>query len=264
MAGLSHEPYYFSTRWNTNDPHIAIFHGSIIPVLNMKTPQARDTTDRKGTSPAAQGSDVPSNITAAASTSEASRRIHPLKIALVILSTVLIILMGLIAHTSNLNTKKYYLKAYAGALEVWKGPFSPSGKKRLVIMPGVEPPDLMKPVYTRQEVYPLIFTYYIDKADALIHVIDMFDFIGIKTYLNRALTFATNDEQRQAVGIRLNRIDRVILFYKADVAASKGSIEGLEAAIAFLDQAAALEPDDIEAELIEKKKKNFRELIKTF
>ncbi|MBW2410116.1 MAG: hypothetical protein JRF72_09990 [Deltaproteobacteria bacterium] len=230
----------------------------------MKTPQPKDTQDRKDGIPAAEESDVPLDTPAALPTSDKSRRIHPLKIAIIILSFVLIILVGLIVHTSNKNKRNYYLKAYAGALEVWKGTFSPAGKKRLIIMPGVEPPQKIKSIYTREEVYPLIFTYYIDKADALIHIMGMPDFIGIKTYLNRALTFATTDDHRKAVHLRLNRIDRAILYYKADVAASKGTRNGLEVAIEFLDQTASLEPDDIEAELIEKKKKNIRELMKAF
>jgi hypothetical protein len=34
MAGRSHEPYYFSTRWNTNGPNIPLFHCSIIPIVS--------------------------------------------------------------------------------------------------------------------------------------------------------------------------------------------------------------------------------------
>lgn len=230
----------------------------------MNKAQPKDTIDRKDEIPPAEGSDVPSNTTATVSTAHKSRRIYPLKIAVLILSIVLIVLIGLIVYTSNKNRNKYYLKAYAGALEVWKGTFSPAGKKRMIIMPGVGPPENIKATYTQEEVYPLIFTYYIDKADALTHIMGMPDFIGIKTYLNRALTFATTDEHRKAVDMRLNRIDRLILYYKADVAASKGTLDGLEVALEFLDQAASLEPDDIETELIEKKKKNIRELIKAF
>jgi hypothetical protein len=32
MAGRSHEPYYFSTRWNTHGPNIPSFLCSIIPL----------------------------------------------------------------------------------------------------------------------------------------------------------------------------------------------------------------------------------------
>ena len=34
MVCLSHEPYYFSTRWNTNGPNIPSFHCSIIPIVS--------------------------------------------------------------------------------------------------------------------------------------------------------------------------------------------------------------------------------------
>ena len=130
-------------------------------------------------------------------------------------------------------------------------------------MPGVMPPAEIKPIYTQQEVYPLIFNHYIEKSDALIHAPGVFDFTDIKIYLNRALTFATTEEHRKAVQIRLNRIDRVILYYKAEVTASKGSIASLEAAVDFLDQAAALEPDDIESELINKKKQTIQEKLRS-
>ncbi len=193
-----------------------------------------------------------------------SIRSHPIKAGIFLLSIVTILLIGLIIYTSHLNTKKYYLKSYAGALEVWQGTFSPAGKKRVVSMPGVMAPEKIKPLYTQQDVYPLIFNYYLEKSDALIHAPGIFDFTDIKIYLNRALTYASTAEHRKAVQIRLNRIDRVILYYKADVAASKGSIASLEAAVDFLDQAAALEPDDIESELIEKKKQAIQELIKDF
>jgi hypothetical protein len=190
-----------------------------------------------------------------------SIRSHPIKVGVFLLSIITIFLIGLIIYTSHLNTKKYYLKSYAGALEVWQGTFSPAGKKRVISMPGVMPPEKMKPVYARQDVYPLIFNYYLEKSDALIHTPEIFDFTDIKIYLNRALRYASTAENHKAVQIRLNRIDRVILYYKADVAASKRSIASLEVAVDFLNQAAALEPDDIESELIEKKKQAIQVLI---
>ncbi len=190
-------------------------------------------------------------------------RSHPIKAGVLLLSIVTVLLIGLIIYTSHLNTQKYYLKSYAGALEVWQGTFSPAGKKRVVSMPGVTPPETIKPTYTRQDVYPIIFNYYLEKSDALIHAPGIFDFTDIKFYLNRALLYASTAEHRRAIQIRLNRIDRVILYYKADVAASKGSIASLEAAVDFLDQATALDPDDIESELIEKKKQAIQELIRS-
>jgi hypothetical protein len=190
-----------------------------------------------------------------------SIRRHPFKVAVSFLALIMIILIGLLVYTSHLNTDRYYLQSHAGALEVWQGTFSPAGKKLVVIMPGIMPPDKIKPLYTRQEVYPLIFNYYLERSDALIHAPGVFDFTDVKIYLDRALTFAITDEHRRAAAIRSNRIDRVILLYKAEVAASKGSIASLQAAVGFLDQAASLEPDDIESELINKKKQTIEKLI---
>jgi hypothetical protein len=218
--------------------------------------------------------DSPTNTTAAPLSSSTETQSHrtgqipeqqqfdPFKKIIIFAFIVLILLIALLVYTSHLNTKKYFLRTSEGALEVWKGTFSPAGKTRLVIMPGVKPLESIKPVYSRVEVYPLICIYYIDKSDALIHVPGMPDFIGIKTYLNRALIYATTQEHRQNAMARLNRIERMTLFYKADVAAGRGSTAGLETALGFLDKAADLSPDEIEAELIEKKKEAVLELLK--
>ena len=176
---------------------------------------------------------------------------------------IFIILMGLVVRTSVYNRDKYYLKSAAGAVELWQGTFSPGGKKRILIMPGVHIPQKIKEVYAKEEVYPMAFNFYVSKADALMEVPGMPEFVGIKSYLNRALSFATTEELRQTAHRRINQIDRMILFYKADVAATKGTRSGLEAALGYLDQVAKLDPDDIETELIKKKKASIRELLNT-
>ncbi len=180
---------------------------------------------------------------------------------LVITGFIFIILMGLVIRASYHNTKKYYLKSAAGAVEIWQGTFSPGGRKRILIMPGVQMPAEIKDVYAKQDVYPLAFKFYISKADVIMEVPGMPDFVGIKSYLNRALSFATTEELHQTAHARINQIDRVILLYKADVAAIKGTRSGLETALDYLEQAARLNPDEIETELIQKKKASIRELL---
>jgi hypothetical protein len=148
-------------------------------------------------------------------------------------------------------------------VEIWQGTFSPGGKKRILIMPGVQIPAKTKTAYAMEEVYPMAFNFFVSKADALMEVPGMPDFVGIKSYLNRALSFATTEDLRQTAHVRINHIDRLILLYKADVAATKGTRSGLEAALGYLDQAARLNPDEIETELIKKKKASIRELLET-
>jgi hypothetical protein len=174
---------------------------------------------------------------------------------------IFLLLMGIVIRTSFYNTSNYYLKSAAGAVEIWQGTFSPGGKKRILIMPGVQMPQKIQDVYAKVEVYPLAFNFYLSKADALMEVPGMPDFVGIKSYLNRALVFATNASLRQTAEARINQIDRMILFYKADVATTKGTRAGLEAALGYLDEVAKLNPDDIETELIKKKKASIRELL---
>ena len=185
------------------------------------------------------------------------------RLLLIITGFIFIILMGLVIRASYHNTEKYYLKSAAGAVEIWQGTFSPGGKKRILIMPGVQIPAKTIAVYAIEEVYPLAFKFYVSKADALMEVPGMPDFVGIKYYLNRALSFATTEDLRQTAHGRINQIDRLILLYKSDVAATKGTRSGLEAALGYLDQAAKLNPDEIETELIKKKKASIRELLNT-
>jgi hypothetical protein len=182
---------------------------------------------------------------------------------LAITGFIFIVLIVLMIRASYHNTKKYYLKSAAGAVEIWQGTFSPGEKKRILIMPGVQMSAKTKAVYAKEDVYPLAFKFYISKADALMEVPGMPDFVGIKSYLNRALSFATTEDLRQTAHARINQIDRLILFYKADVAATKGTRSGFETALDYLNQAAELNPDEIETDLIQKKKTSIHELLDT-
>jgi len=180
---------------------------------------------------------------------------------LCIIGFIFIFLMGLVIRVSYHNTAKYYLKSAAGAVEIWQGTFSPGEKRRILIMPGAQMPAKTKDVYAKEDVFPLAFKFYVSKADALMEVPGMPDFVGIKSYLNRALSFATTDDLHQTAHRRINQIDLLILLYKADVAATKGTRSGFETALDYLDQAAKLNPDEIETELIQKKKESIRELL---
>jgi len=174
---------------------------------------------------------------------------------------VLAVLITLLVVTSLQNIKKYYLKSSQGSIELWQGTFSPNSQKRILIMPGVQPPKEPQDVYTQADVYPLAFRYYLDKADTLMDVPGLLDFAGIRSYLNSALDYATADTQRREAIARLNRIDRTVLIYKAEVAASKGSVAGLEQALTYLDQASELTSTDIELKLVESKVATIDEVI---
>jgi hypothetical protein len=95
-----------------------------------------------------------------------------------------------------------------------------------------------------------VFQYFIDKADALLDVPGIPDFEGIKATLKTALGYGSTNDLRAVAYARLDNIDRLILTYKADVAASKGTIDGLQSAIGFLKDADRLTKDEALAGVI--------------
>ena len=164
-----------------------------------------------------------------------------------------VVLVALIIHTSFQNMNNYYLSATHGALEIWQGKFSPMGKELLLSLPGAQPPVAIKNVYSKADVFPIIFDYYVEKADMLLEVSGMPDFKGVKKYLNRALSYATHDTPMEAAYARLNNIELMTLLYKADVAASKATISDLKNAKVYLTQTSKLELDEPQAEMIKQK-----------
>lgn len=185
----------------------------------------------------------------------------PMKKMLVYAGAALALIVFLIFVASLQNMRKYYVVERKDAVEVWKGRFSPLGREKLAVLHGVKPPTETKAVYTRQDVFPMLFMHYIEKADASMEIAGPPDFGKIKSILTQAGGFATSTEDRAQITDRLQMIDRTILIYKADVAAEKGTIEDLQAAKAHLGRAAALQPDAILANFIQQKMDSIQEQI---
>ena len=164
-----------------------------------------------------------------------------------------VILTVLVIYSSFSNSKNYYIKATDGAVEIWQGRFAPMSQKLLVTLPGAQAPQSIKEVYSKEEVFPLIFNYYINKADAILDIPGMPDFDGIKFYLNKAISFGTTDDLRKKAYVRLNSIDMMTLQYRADVAASKETIDGFKTALEYLNKAALLDLNDSQNKLIKQK-----------
>lgn len=172
-------------------------------------------------------------------------------------AALLVILIGV----SFANKGNYYLESANGGLKVYQGRFAPMGKELMITLPGLAVPDPAKEVYTMSQVYPLIYNYHIDRADALLAAQGLPDYQGIRRYLNEALAFASTNEERRAVYERLDGIELMALLYRADIAARKGTVESLEESLDYLNQAAGLEIDDSQSELIDQKRETVRAAI---
>ena len=177
----------------------------------------------------------------------------PMEKAMKYLVAVIVVLVVIVVGSSMINKTKYYMNEKQGALEIWQGRFAPMGEELMITLPGVQLPETIKDVYLKKDVFPLIFNYYMEKADMLLEVPGIPDFEGIKGYLNKALSYAVTSASTETAYNRLNNIELMILFYKADVAAGKATLAGLKDAKDYLDQATALSTNDLQAGIITQK-----------
>jgi len=177
----------------------------------------------------------------------------PMEKAMKYLVAVIVVLVVIVVGSSMINKTKYYMNEKQGALEIWQGRFAPMGEELMITLPGVQLPETIKDVYLKKDVFPLIFNYYMEKADMLLEVPGIPDFEAIKGYLNKALSYAVTSASTETAYNRLNNIELMILFYKADVAAGKATLAGLKDAKDYLDQATALSTNDLQADMINQK-----------
>jgi len=175
------------------------------------------------------------------------------------LASGFIVLLVLILSASSSNNSKYYIKENAGVLEIWQGRYAPLGEKQMMSLPGVPLPEQINAVYSESEVFPLIFNYYIDKADAISTMSDTPDYVAIKTYLNEALNFATTGDLRKKAFSRLNDIKFNDLMYKAGVSESRGAISDLDEAMRYLNKASLLKVDAGKSDVVKQKIESIKE-----
>ena len=171
-----------------------------------------------------------------------------------------LLVLILLAVSAN-NSSKYYLKPIASGLEIWKGDFSPKDRSIFMVLPGVHIDGPMQDVYSKKEVFPLIFNYYLDKADALPDISGLPDYEGIKRYLHQAEAYAVTNEMAKTVNERLNTIERMALLYKADVDISRNTEDSLESAIQTLKKADKLTANETQSAEITQKIEAAREAI---
>ncbi|MFO7643327.1 MAG: hypothetical protein R6W95_02995 [Desulfosarcina sp.] len=177
----------------------------------------------------------------------------PVDTSLKLVAAGLAFLILLVVWASVSNSSRYVLIENQGTLEIWKGRFAPKGKEMVIALPGITAPQPPKAVYRSSEVYPLVFGFYIEKADALLDVPGIPDFEAIQTTLKNAQAYVSTKALQSIVDERLNTIDRLILTYRAEVAAGRGAIDDLTSAIGFLKAAAKLTSDPTQATVIAQK-----------
>ena len=151
----------------------------------------------------------------------------------------LAVLILIIIGTSFSNRGMFYLEKVDDGVQVWRGKFAPIGKELVLHLKGMEMPSPVRDVYSKEEVYPMAFSYFQGKADGLLNDPGGPDFSRIKGYLHQAAPYAPTEAMRHRIQARLDGIDFVVLLHRADIALTKGTLPDLRAARGYLDKAAS-------------------------
>ncbi len=178
---------------------------------------------------------------------------NPMDKTIILFAGCFAFLVLILLGTSLCNSQKFYIKTAKNGIEIWQGRFAPKGEKQLISLTGVKPPEKLKKIYSELDVYPIIFNYFLNKADAILDAPGIPDFEGMKYYINLAEPYAMTKELRDAADLRLNSMAKALLVYKADIAVSKGKIADLEAAKEFLYKAKEINSDKTQAESLDNK-----------
>ncbi|MBF0224141.1 MAG: hypothetical protein HQK76_01685 [Desulfobacterales bacterium] len=184
------------------------------------------------------------------------RKINPKKIYLNFAAGVFAFFVLLITITSISNHSKYYIQPVNNGIKIYRGVFAPLGEEKFMCIYNVKAPIVIKSFYTKKEIFPIILNYCLDDADSLITVKGIPDFEAYKMALEKSCKFALTPDTKRKVQIRFNSVDFAILLNKADIVMLKKTPENLNLALEYLNQAASLEPDKLQAELVEKKMMN--------
>jgi hypothetical protein len=112
--------------------------------------------------------------------------------AVVLCGLILLIFVG-----SVMNADNYYVKQNMGAVEIWKGDFSPGGKERVLILHGTHWRKPYKKSYTKAEVFPFVAAYYLDKANMLTEAPVSEDLDRILYYLDRVQALYAEEQTAQ-------------------------------------------------------------------
>ncbi|MFH0994862.1 MAG: hypothetical protein V1844_05110 [Pseudomonadota bacterium] len=177
----------------------------------------------------------------------------PMDKTIIIAAGCFALLVLILIGTSLCNAQKYYIKTAKNGIEIWQGKFSPKGEKQLISLTGIKAPAKVQKVYAQIDVYPIIFSYFLNKADAVLDAPGIPDFEGMKYFIGLAEPYAITKELREAADLRLNSMAQTLLIYKADIAASRGNLADLEAAVGFLNKAKSTNSDKAQAESLDKK-----------
>ncbi len=237
-----------------------------VPKQAAQPPKTTKTEPKEATPPPPPAAETPRDpeppVTVTYDTPSGPSTGEPMDKTLMILAGCVLFLFLLVIGASASNSARYYINKLPVGIEILKGRFAPLGEDKIMVLPDINAPEEKKSVYKRDDVYPLIFKHYLQKADALLASPGMPDYENIRAHLAKAQNFAVSNELAEAASKRLTAIDLNNLLYRSDVAYDQDTVEGLETALDHLAEAARLDIDPDQQERINLQKESIRERLR--
>jgi len=176
---------------------------------------------------------------------------NTLKYAIGIFAFVIAVL--LLASLSNWN--KFYFKQNDQVVELWQGRFAPMGEH---VVASFSDPKIIEIIpkqktYSRKQTFGILSGYFVNRADEILKTGETPDLKTAKSYLTHASNYALSKPERQAIRMRLNSIQFLVLFSKADLSLSKGTESEFEAAKGYLAQAIPVTSTDLQKDILMKR-----------
>jgi transposase len=165
-------------------------------------------------------------------------------------------LIAILLLASLSNSNNFYFKQKEQMVQLWQGRFAPMGERFVASFSDAKIFDsipVKKDVYSKKEAYRVLSAYFVQRADEILRTGETPDMKTVKSYLTKASRYAQSEPEKQAVRMRLNSIEFLILMSKADLALNKGTPAEFEAARKYLAQAIPLASTDLQKEVLMKR-----------
>lgn len=167
----------------------------------------------------------------------------------------LALVIAILVVASLSNSKKFYFKQNEQMVELWQGRFAPAGE---ALVASFSDPKMLEGLpqqesYSKKQAFGVLSDYFIKRADEILNTGVTPDLKAVKAYLTHASKYALSGSERQAIQMRLNSIDFVVLLGKADLALSKGTVPDFEVAKGYLAEAIPFSSTDLQKEVLTKR-----------
>lgn len=163
--------------------------------------------------------------------------------------------VGVLLIASFSNSSKFYFKHNKQNIELWQGRFAPMGER---FVESFADPKMVKGVpvrdaYSKKQAFGVVFNYLVAQADDILNTGRTPDLKNVRSYLRHASKYAVSGSARQAIRLRLNSINFLVLSGKAELALAKGTASDFEAAKKFLTDAIPFASTDVQKDTVTKR-----------